>query len=239
MLLCDNALMTQTGQLDYLRVISMSNKFIVNSRNYSIATLLLVLLCTTNSVHASLIEYKVSLWGPGMQAHGPEVCDNLNSYGTIVGEYDDGVLSNITGQLSFITITAGYIASGLNQVENFVRGIFNDSAPEFFQGKEVFIDMSRGASYEPAVVTETTIREWAWALFLTDEGEDWRTIRRQDKTLAQLCRHGEKWCKAGVEFFGDHGKRIPDTPIPLPAAFYLFLAGFAGLLGFGRIQKSV
>ena len=199
-----------------------------------------LVLCISafNTAHASLIEYQVSLWGPGMQAHGPEVCDNLNSYGTIIGEYNDGVLTNITGELSFITITAGYIASGLNQVENFVRGIFNDSAPEYFQGKEVFIDMSRGASYEPAVVTETTIREWAWGLFVAEQGEDLRTIRRQDKTLAQLCPPGKKWCKAGVEFFGDYGKRIPDTPVPLPAAFYLFSIGLAALLTFSRNRKS-
>lgn len=207
-------------------------------KNLILAIPLLLLFCFSSHAHASLIEYQVSLWGPGMQAHGPYVCDNLNSYGTIIGEYDNGVLTNISGQLSFITITAGYIASGLNQVENFVRGIFNDDAPEFFQGKEVFIDMSRGASYEPAIVTETTIREWAWALFVAEEGEDLRTIRRQNKTLAQLCPYGEKWCKAGVEFFGDYGKRVPDSPVPLPAAFYLFAAGLAGLLTVSRNRKS-
>ena len=216
----------------------MSNRAAALLKIYLPVIALLISVFAFNNAHASLIEYKVKLWGPGMQAHGPEVCDNLNSYGTIIGEYDNGVLTDITGELSFITITAGYIASGLNQVNNFVRGIFNDNAHEYFQGKEVFIDMSRGASYEPAIVTETTIREWAWALFVAEEGEDLHTIRRQDKTLAQLCRHGEKWCKAGVEFFGDYGKRIPDTPVPLPAAFYLFVIGLAGLLTFSRQRNT-
>ena len=216
----------------------MSTQIFSLSKKYCLAISLLLISCAISNARASLIEYQVSLWGPGMQAHGPEVCDNLNSYGTIIGEYNNGVLTNITGELSFITITAGYIANGLNQVENFVRGIFNDDAPEYFQGKEVFIDMSRGASYEPAIVTETTIREWAWALFVAEQGEDLRTIRRQDKTLAQLCPYGEKWCKAGVEFFGDYGKRIPDSPVPLPAAFYLFAIGLAGLFTFSRQQHK-
>lgn len=216
----------------------MTNRNSAASKQTFLAILLLLFLCVANNVQAALIEYQVSLWGPGMQAHGPEVCDNLNSYGTIIGDFNDGVLSDITGELSFITITAGYIASGLNQVENFVRGIFNDDAPEYFQGREVFIDMSRGASYEPAVVTETTIREWAWALFVADEGEELHTIRKQNKTLAQLCPYGEKWCKAGVEFYGDYGKPIPDSPVPLPAAFYLFSIGMAGLLTFSRNRKS-
>lgn len=216
----------------------MANRNSVTKKQTFLATLLLLFFCVTNNAQAALIEYQVSLWGPGMQAHGPEVCDNLNSYGTIIGDFNDGVLSNITGELSFITITAGYIASGLNQVENFVRGIFNNDAPEYFQGREVFIDMSRGASYEPAVVTETTIREWAWALFVAEEGEELHTIRKQNKTLAQLCPYGEKWCKAGVEFYGDYGKPIPDSPVPLPAAFYLFSIGMAGLLTFSRNRKS-
>jgi len=126
----------------------------------------------------------------------------------------------------------GYIASGLGQVDNFVRGVFNDDAPDYFKDKEVFLDMSRGASYEPAVVTESIIREWAWALFVFDDGE-YHTIRKQNKTLAQLCPYGENWCKAGVEFFGDYG-----SPVPLPAAFYLFSAGLAGLITFGRNRKQ-
>ena len=99
-------------------------------------------------------------------------------------------------------------------------------------------DFTQLQDYEPAVVTETTIREWAWALFVAEQGEDLRTIRRQDKTLAQLCPKGKKWCKAGVEFFGDYGKRIPDSPVPLPAAFYLFAIGLAGLFTFSRQRKA-
>ena len=216
----------------------MSKQTVVLFKNYLAAIALLLSIIAFSSAHASLIEYKVNLWGPGMQAHGPEACDNLNSVGTVIGEYNDGELTILSGELSFITITSGIIAHGLNKINNHVRGIFNDEAPEYFQGKEIVIDMSRGASYEPAVVTETKIREWAWALFVAEEGEDLRTVRKQNKTLAQLCPHGEYWCKAGVEFFGDHGKRIPDTPVPLPAAFYLFSIGLASLVAFQRKRNT-
>ena len=86
-----------------------------------------------------------------------------------------------------------------------------------------FLDLSRGAEYEKTIVTESIIREWAWALFVFDDSAEfesdearkdrhhsnYRTIRKQSKTFKQLCRYYGNCEKAGGEFFGDYGKRIP------------------------------
>ena len=212
-------------------------------------SLLSVFVLLGNTSFASIIEYEVDIFGPGFKAKGPEVFMDLQSWGTITGKFNDGVLSDITGETTFITITEGYIASGLNQFDNYVFGTFNDYAPEFFRGKGVFLDLSRGAEYEETIVTESIIREWAWALYVFDDNfeneaerkdrnsDNYRTIRRQNKTFHELCSYIED-CKAGGEFFANNGKRIPDTPIPLPAAFYLFSAGLTGLIAFSRKRKS-
>ena len=108
--------------------------YFISARHYLFASLLLVLLFFSNSTFASLIEYQVDLFGPGFKAKGPEVYANLESKGTIIGKFNDGVLSDITGETSLITITDGYIASGLGQFDNFIFGTFKDTddVPEFF-----------------------------------------------------------------------------------------------------------
>ena len=220
------------------------------AKRYVAISLLPILLLASNNAFSSLIEYQVDLFGPGYHAKYP-IRANLESWGTITGKFNDGVLSNITGETTFITITEGYIASGYGQYDNYIFGTFNDNAPDFFKGKDVFLDLSRGAEYAETIVTESIIREWAWALFVLDdnaefEDEDakkdrhhsnYRTIRKQYKTFNELCSYYGSCDKAGGEFFGNYGKRIPDTPVPLPAAFYLFMAGLVSLVTFSRNKK--
>lgn len=232
----------------------MLNNYLSSARHYLFAPLLLLLLLISNNASASLIEYQVDLFGPGFKAKHP-VYANLESQGTIIGKFNNGVLTDITGETSLITITDGYIASGYYEFDNFIFGTFKDTedVPEFFRNKDIFLDLSRGAEYEETIVTESIIREWAWALFVFDdniefESEEarkdrnhpaYRTIRKQKKTFQELCSYYYGNCsKAGGEFFGDYGKRIPDTPIPLPAAFYLFAAGLVGLIRFTRRKKE-
>ena len=232
----------------------MLKSYFNSVKHYLFTPVLLLSLLTSSNAFASLIEYQVDLFGPGFKAKGPEVYANLESWGTITGKYNDGELSDITGETSLINITDGYIKSGLGQFDNFIFGTFKDTeaVPEFFRNKDIFLDLSRGAEYEETIVTESIIREWAWALFVFDDSVEfeseearkdrnhhaYRTIRKQNKTFHDLCGYYFGNCKAGGEFFGDHGKRIPDTPIPIPAAFYLFAAGLVGLISFGRNKKS-
>ena len=233
----------------------MLNNYFISARHFLFAPFLLLALLTSSSAFASLIEYQVDLFGPGFKAKWP-VHANLESQGTITGKFIDGVLSDITGETSLITITDGYIASGLGQFDNFIFGTFKDTedVPEFFRNKDIFLDLSRGAEYEETIVTESIIREWAWALFVFDDSIEfendearkdrnhpaYRTIRKQKKTFKELCKFYYGDCSnAGGEFFGDYGKRIPDTPVPLPAAFYLFAAGLLGLISFGRSKKAI
>ncbi len=226
-------------------------------RHYLVLPALLVLLGIGTSANATLIEYKLDLWGPGYHAKYPISAD-LQSAGTLTGDFNNGVLTDIAGETPLITITEGYIASGKHQYDNYAYGTFktNEYVPEFFQGKGIFLDLARGAEYIAAVVTETTIREWAWVLYIFDEvftnqesvddvkarkyafSEHAKTVRKQKKTFKQLCYYYGSCDKAGGEFYGDHGKPVPDTPIPIPAAFYLFTAGIAGLITVSRKRNS-
>lgn len=227
--------------------LQMPKNYIECAKRFLAICLLPMLLFAGNSAFASLIEYKVDLFGPGFHAKYPTYA-NLESWGKITGKYNDGVLSGITGTTTYIDITEGYIASGYNQYDNYIFGKFNDDAPASFKGKDVFLDLSRGADYEETIVTESIIREWAWALFVFDDDAEWEnedakkdrhhsnyhTIRKQYKTFDETCSYYGSCNKAGGEFFGHYGKRIPDTPVPLPAAFYFFAAGLVSLVTFSR-----
>ena len=205
-----------------------------------------------NNAFSSVIEYKADLFGPGMQVHN---CIDLDSKGTIFGDFneDNGTLSNISGELTFVNIIDGFIKRGFNNVKNYVIGSFKENAPDFLQGMNIFVDLSRGAEYEKTIVNKRKVREWGWALFYdpteySDDVEELfanrdnlKTLRNPHKTFAELCPkyangnsagyHG--WCSAGVEFFADKGKEVP-APVPLPAAFYLLSAGLIGLVSFSR-----
>ena len=124
----------------------------------------------------------------------------------------------------------------------------------FFRNKDIFLDLSRGAEYEETIVTESIIREWAWALFVFDDSIEfendearkdrnhpaYRTIRKQNKTFQELCGYYYGSLQSGWRvFLVTTEKRIPDTPVPLPAAFYLFAAGLLGLISFGRSKKTI
>ena len=219
-----------------------------------------LLMVLGNSVFAAMFEYKAKLFGPGMDFHN---CVNLDSRGSILGDYDEsaGTLSNINGALKFVTITAGFIKSGLGNLKNYVLGTFNDNAPEELRDKNIFVDLSRGADYEETIVTDERVREWGWALFydptdysqfttpetlseaLFADRDNLRTIFNPNKTFGQLCPkykgsngsgyHG--WCSAGVEFFANKGT---PAPVPLPAAFYLLSAGLIGLVSFTRKRSA-
>ena len=227
----------------------MLGKHSKTASHYLALPLLLILLCIGTNAQAVLIEYKLNLFGPGFIAKYPVSAD-LQSRGTLVGEFHDGVLSNLSGETPLITITEGYIASGYGQYDNYAYGYFKDTneVPEFFRDKGIFLDLARGADYEKTIVTENIIREWAWALYIYDENfvneeqdlkarkdkfsNHSKTIRKQNKTFEKLCYYYGYCDKAGGEFFGDKG-----TVVPLPAAFYLFFAGIAGLITFSRSRS--
>ena len=206
-------------------------------------------LLISNSANSAVIEYQANLFGPGMQVHN---CIDLDSTGSLFGDYDDnaGTLSNIHGELTFVTITEGFIKRGLNNVKNYVLGTFNDNAPSFLRDMNIFVDLSRGADYQPTILTDTTIREWGWMLFydpteyssadeLFANKDDLKTLRKPHKTFGELCPKYQGsdtsgyngWCSAGGELYGDYGT---PAPVPLPAAFYLLSTGLIGLVSFSR-----
>ncbi len=223
----------------------------------------LALASLSNNSFAAMINYHASLFGPGMNVH---YCIDLDSSGSILADYDEsaGTVSNISGELSFVTITQGFIKKGYNNIKNYVLGSFNDNeyVPEFLRDKNIFVDLSRGAEYEETKVTDKKIREWGWALYYDPDDysqytdstslsealfanrDNLKTLRNPYKTFAQLCPkyaggnsagyHG--WCGAGVEFFGDYGT---PAPVPLPAAFYMLSAGLIGLISFSKKRKIV
>ena len=158
---------------------------------------LVLSLLVSNSANSAVIEYQANLFGPGLQVHN---CIDLDSTGSLFGNYDDnaGTLSSIHGELTFVTITEGFIKRGLNNVKNYVLGTFNDNAPSFLRDMNIFVDLSRGADYQPTVLTDTTIREWGWMLFydpteyssadeLFANKDDLRTLRNPYKTFSELC----------------------------------------------------
>lgn len=215
----------------------------------------LAFLCAlflSSQVSAAMVEYKADLFGPGMKVH---YCIDLDSQGSILGGYNEtqGTLSNIQGDLDFVTITEGFIKRGYNNVKNYVLGTFNEYAPEFLRDKNIFVDLSRGAKYAETKVTDSKVREWGWALYydpteyqtaeqLFADRDNLKTVVNPYKTFGELCpeyagsntggSHG--WCSAGVEFFADQGK---PAPVPVPAAFYLLATGIIGLVSFSRRQK--
>lgn len=218
---------------------------------------LLAFFLVANQASAAMFEYKARLFGEGMQVHN---CINLDSRGSIFGDYDEtaGTLSNIQGELKFVTITDGFIESGLNKVENYVLGTFNDNAPEYFRNKNIFVDLSRGASYETTIVNDRKVREWGWALFFDPEDysnsndlvadlfrdkDSLKTVFDPEKTFAELCpeyANGNSAgsfgsCSAGVEFFTNKGTA---AAVPVPAAFYLLATGVIGLASFSRKRHT-
>lgn len=231
----------------------MLQHYIQTAKKLFTATALLSVLIFASQASAAMIEYKADLFGQGMQVHN---CIDLDSRGTVIGDYDEteGTLSNIQGVLKFVTITEGFIKRGFNNVKNYVLGTFNDNAPEYFRDMNIFVDLSRGASYEETVVTHRRVREWGWALFydpndytnadeLFADRDNLRTVFNPNKTFAELCPqyangnsagdHG--WCKAGVEFFASKGT---PAPVPVPAAFYLLATGIIGLVSFSRKRTA-
>lgn len=220
---------------------------------FSGIALALFLLVSSNAFSA-VIEYQANLFGPGLQVHN---CIDLDSTGSLFGDYDDnaGTLRDIHGELTFVTITEGFIQRGLNNVKNYVLGAFNENAPSFLRDMNIFVDLSRGADYKPTVLTDTTIREWGWMLFydpneyssadeLFAHKDDLRTLRNPYKTFGELCSNYQGsdtsgyngWCSAGGELYGDYGT---PAPVPLPAAFYLLSAGLIGLVSFSKKRSNI
>ena len=241
----------------------MSFAYTKSSLKHSLLLSTLLLLLFGNSAFAALFEYKADLFGPGMNFHN---CVHLDSRGTILADYDatERSVSNIRGELDFVTITAGFIQHGFNNIRNFVLGTFNDNAPPDLRDKNIFVDLSRGADYERTIVNDRRIREWGWALFydpadyeefvtvetlseaLFADRDDLRTIFNPYKTFGELCPQyagsnssgANGWCSAGVEFFANKGKPVPAPPVPLPAAFYFMSAGLIGLFSVTRKRSK-
>ena len=241
----------------------MLNFHVEISRKALLIIIMLAYIGLGNNSFAAMINYHANLFGPGMNVYN---CINLDSSGSILADYNQeaGSVSNISGELSFVTITQGFIKKGYNNIKNYVLGSFNDNeyVPEFLRDKNIFVDLSRGAEYEETIVTENKIREWGWALYYDPDDysqytdptslsealfanrDNLKTLRKPNKTFAQLCPkyaggnsagyHG--WCSAGVEFFADYGT---PAPVPLPAAFYMLSAGLIGLVSFSKKRKKV
>ena len=74
--------------------------------------LVLAFIGLGNNAFAAMINYHASLFGPGMNVHN---CIDLDSSGSILADYDQsaGSVSNISGELSFVTITQGFIKKRL------------------------------------------------------------------------------------------------------------------------------
>ena len=119
--------------------LQMLGKIVRKASSLLFATLVMSCLIGSNAV-ASIIEYKVDLFGPGFIAKWPYVRANLESQGTIRGKFEDGTLSDITGETSLLTITDGYIESGYHKFDNYIFATFkdNDFVPDFFKNKDVF-----------------------------------------------------------------------------------------------------
>jgi len=92
-------------------------------------------LLMSNNTYAAMVEYQANLFGPGMNVH---YCVDLDSSGILLGDYNEseGTLSNISGALTYVAITEGFIKKGFNNVKNYVLGTFNDNVPGVLAGYE-------------------------------------------------------------------------------------------------------